>query len=152
MMRAAFAACWAATLLAAYVLGGASARSRPVPVLASVQAEQVRAIVRGEIARVAPCRTPPVESIAAAAPAQVVMAPVAPERPAPPDEAIEAHARALDRVDQAIARRAWGVADRDALRAELQSLTPEQTEDILRVLIPAINDGRVVLDGNDGPL
>ena len=65
-----------------------------------------------------------------------------PEPPVQPaSEAAFAHARSL--VDAALSLGSWSEHDREALRADLPSLTRDQFETLGRILMPALNDGRV---------
>jgi hypothetical protein len=82
----------------------------------------MRAIVREELGRAA-----------AAPPSPVLNDPAA--------QVAFDNARAV--VDSAIAAGVWTDRDRDAVRANLASLSREQFDELNRALVPALNDGRL---------
>lgn len=101
-----------------------------VAVPGGLTAETVRAIVR--------------EEIAGADGARAARADDAEESPG--------FAPALDFVEAALARGVWTSSDRDGLRAQLSGLTRAEVESLFAMVVPAANQGRLRVDGINGPL
>jgi hypothetical protein len=109
----------------------APAARAPAPVAAAgLDRDDVRAVIREELAR-------------------LDRAPALPEEdPAADDaEVARAHTAALSTVESGIADGVWDDADRQALRAQLGALGEAETHDVLSPLFQAINDQRLALDG-----
>jgi hypothetical protein len=127
--------------------GSASAASQPLPAAPSPRFEQIAACYSREIEALrADLRTLLREELAQ----EGRLAPVtpdagsAPSEPAPPSaEALDAEQQANGIVETALARRTWTSEDALALRLLLGQVTAAQREDLLRTLVPAMNDGRV---------
>lgn len=147
---AALAALWIGSLAATFAL----ARREPPPARAIVPAaaqggstvrercvasggggltdEGVRAILRQELASLRGQDAPP-----------------PPEEHAGPSPSF---APAAEIVDVALARGVWTARDRDALRSRLPGLRRDEAELLFQSLVPAANDGRLRVEGIDGPL
>jgi len=106
----------------------------PAPVtVGGITRDDVRVVIREELARADRAATAPAEE-AAPDPAEAA--------------AIEqAHAAAATAIDQGIEDGVWNEADRHALRLQLVHLGPEETKEVLSPLFQAINDQRLQLDG-----
>lgn len=91
---------------------------------AALTAEQVRAIVREEVA-----------------------AAREPDAPAPDPQRVEAREQAAARAHEVVARAieegTWTEQDRDALRIAMNDLERAQVDEVLAELIPALNEGRM---------
>jgi len=101
---------------------------------ATVTADQVRAIVREELA------TEREDGDTATGDPQVVAA------------REESAIRARQVVARAIEQRTWSERDRDELLAAMRNLDSSQANAILGELFPALNDGRVTLTYAGAPL
>ena len=141
--------------LAAIAIAGAAAGylaapapAKPAPSGALVQApvthvealdrEALRALLREELAAL---------HVAIGEPAPVVVTPerAAPalEREPPTPEQDENHVVGRALLDDALARRSWTPEDAGRLRVVLASVSPEQRRELIRELIPALNEGRL---------
>jgi hypothetical protein len=104
----------------------------------------LRAIVHDEIASAA--RQPTCDG---AATKGADRAPAAPPIVTP--EALDAENGAQRLVERAFARKAWTQDDALAMRGYLGQVTGEQREDLLRQLLPAMNDGRIKVEPGGPP-
>lgn len=98
---------------------------------ATLTADQVRAIVREELAGVRKPDEPDPQVVEAR------------------DEDVD---RAHDLIARAIATGAWTEQDRDDLRAAVMDLERAQFDEVMSALIPAVNDGRLRLAFEGTPL
>jgi hypothetical protein len=94
-----------------------------------LSAATVRAIVR--------------EELAALAPAQAAPPPASDEARGDTDPPRPELVRAHTLVDEALARGRWAEMDRDRLRLLLGALSAKEAEEVLGVITPAINAGRI---------
>jgi hypothetical protein len=97
----------------------------------AIDVEQLRAVVREEVARL---RAPTPEAPAAAA------------QPSPSLE--RAHALVNARLQSGV----WTEDDRRALQSELASMTQAEVEEVLATVFPAMNDGRLRLTYDGAPI
>lgn len=102
--------------------------------------EDVRRVVREELAAKAPNAPPP----AGAADRQAVV-----EQPT--GEQVTAASQAQATLDAAISRRSWTAADAEALRRDFDAMSPDQQAELMRRFSLAINQGRLVPDGEYVP-
>jgi hypothetical protein len=105
----------------------------------ALTADTVRAIVREELTAHAP------EPAPAPAPASTE-----PSRDKEEMAGALEHARGV--LTQRMADGRWTDEDREALREAMRGLQPTQAREILSVLFPAINSGKLVLETVDGPI
>jgi len=131
---------------AAFAVSSTAAETGHVPDHSKVPAggltaDELRLVVREELAAAMnTSRADPVALGETAAPT---------EAPTPAQEA--ALMRANQLVAAASSRRQWTDDDADALRAELRTLTPEQQGEVLRQYAVAVNEGRIVPQGDRPP-
>lgn len=98
---------------------------------AGLTREDIRAVVREELAEHEAAQPKPAE-------------PVSPERAAQLQSAVAA---AHEVVTDGVARRVWGDRERAALRVQLVQLGPAETREVLTPLFQAINAQQIQLDG-----
>ncbi len=108
------------------VVAPPEARALPAP--PSLTADEVRAILREELAQ----RDTPTSE-----------APRAPEPPT--NEQVAAFDRANEIVDRALVVTTWTENDRARLREQWIHLTPAQLADLSRTVFPRINDGSLTV-------
>jgi hypothetical protein len=65
----------------------------------------------------------------------------------PSGEQITAASQANATLQAAISRRAWTAADAEALRRDFDAMSPDQQAELMRTFSLAINQGRLVPDG-----
>jgi hypothetical protein len=102
--------------------------------------EDVRRVVREELA----ARQDTAPGAAGAAQRQAAIEP-------PTGEQITAAAQANTILEAAIGRRSWTAADAEALRRDFDAMNPDQQAELMRRFSLAINQGRLVPDGEHIP-
>jgi hypothetical protein len=121
--------------------GAAEARALiAAPSSAAFTLADVRRVVREEVA-----------ALQAPAARQAGAQAVAPDVEPPTHQQVAAESQALATLDAAISRRAWTAADAAALRADFDAMSPDQQAELMRRFALAINQGRLVPDGEHLP-